>query len=883
MLPHREFDTVMDQSNSAGMRAASIVLVAIEKVRPTEEINPDFADSLCSEISALGYWTHPVLLDDEVYAVMDGHHRFAAARKLGLRSIPAVLMSYDDPGVRLESWRPDLKFTPADLRARAVSGELLPFKSTRHVTDFPIPEVRVSLGVLSRDEQEGAPVQPAAPHPTRAALLTPFYHRIAARMSIRADAATKVAVETPESQAPHTMLRRMLQADPAMAALLPVAPGRMVLGNTHDSPFFLKRSGLLLLPPTLLSDAAALAAAARWGLEASHLQANGLLTPGALHIIIEHGMGLLRRLPLHSRDLIFENIPERLRGELLARHDERGSRQLLEWQMTRIERLAGSEPPDEGAAAMATSELWQPLEALLVAGGDSRLDLDPRTGFNRYGATPRPRPEAVHFSSSTASSISDYGFMFCDMLRRDLIAATLREGSAAGALRSRASDALGRTVADMLKLSESEADVVLAASGTDTELLSVMVALAAGKPLLNILLAPDETGRGVRDAGEGKYFDAIAATGAIIRKGQSAWPSASIQMVEVAIRDEQGAARRHDAMARELRSLVGDALRDGKHVLLHLLGTSKTGLSISPEQTISALADLDPESFDVVVDACQMRTRFELLGEWVRSGWMVQISGSKFLTGPPFSGALVLPPKFRDRADPVARLLASAPGVGHSEDWNGWWRDRLKPTPPAIKPSFGPVFRWLPALLESKLLDAVSPELMRYGFERFRAALNDYIAQSDWLVRIDEGAPAPGAAGTGIPDLATSSIICFSVTVADWNGERRLLDEEECRKMFQLLNTDVSRILGRLSPAEEERARQQAHIGQPVALKALGASGPLSVLRLVLGARFFTIIGHAGPGSVEAALESEIGDAVRAIEKLEMLASRWVEISSGVP
>jgi hypothetical protein len=53
----------------------------------------------------------------------------------------------------------------------------------------------------------------------------------------------------------------------------------------------------------------------------------------------------------------------------------------------------------------------------------------------------------------------------------------------------------------------------------------------------------------------------------------------------------------------------------------------------------------------------------------------------------------------------------------------------------------------------------------------------------------------------------------------------------------------------------------------------------LSVLRLVIGARFFTIVGYAGIGAVEAALESEISDAIRAIDKLELAAERWKQIA----
>jgi len=43
----------------------------------------------------------------------------------------------------------------------------------------------------------------------------------------------------------------------------------------------------------------------------------------------------------------------------------------------------------------------------------------------------------------------------------------------------------------------------------------------------------------------------------------------------------------------------------------------------------------------------------------------------------------------------------------------------------------------------------------------------------------------------------------------------------------------------------------------------------------VIGMRFFNIIAHAGPGGVAAALESEISDLIRAIDKLEILAENW--------
>jgi len=137
--------------------------------------------------------------------------------------------------------------------------------------------------------------------------------------------------------------------------------------------------------------------------------------------------------------------------------------------------------------------------------------------------------------------------------------------------------------------------------------------------------------------------------------------------------------------------------------------------------------------------------------------------------------------------------------------------------------------------------------------------------------------PAPGS--DAADDLSRLSIVSFQVLGMDWDGTLSPLDEASCRMIFELLNIDVADRLGKLSAGERVLAAQQAHIGQPVTLTT--EREPLTILRMVLGARFFTIVGHAGPGSIEAALESEISDALRAIGKLELLASRWWRLREG--
>jgi len=142
----------------------------------------------------------------------------------------------------------------------------------------------------------------------------------------------------------------------------------------------------------------------------------------------------------------------------------------------------------------------------------------------QFAATARPRPEAIHFSSSTASSITDYGFVICEWIRQKLLQRVLFSGANPRSLRRAYRDSIGQEILTLLDVDADSADLVVAPSGTDTELLAVLLALAADerRPLTNILIAPEETGRGVVFAGAGQYFDDTSATGAPVRKGQAA-------------------------------------------------------------------------------------------------------------------------------------------------------------------------------------------------------------------------------------------------------------------------------------------------------------------------------------------------------------------------
>jgi hypothetical protein len=873
--------------NVVKISSFEIIKFKIADIRPTEETAPSRVEALTTDIAITGVWTHPLLVEATVCALMDGHHRLAVAKLLGLELVPAILLSYDDPRVHLEAWSPQHSVSPELIKQRALSGDLLPYKSTRHFVDVPTPQCRVQLSELAAGSGAGHSVAPATAQPSRLALLAPHYHRLGARIGIRTTAGATCELASPEAQAPHPLLRRLLQNDPAMAALLPAADGRIALGNSADAPFSLTTTGLLRLHPALLGDAAALSAAARWGLEASYLEANGAIAVRHICAVLHHGRALVQQLPARSRDLLLDQLPQAVRAALMARRQAWLTEELVKWQASRfdalrpvVDRFVLGEA-DTGSAA---PEFAEPVERLIAAGGDSRLVVDPASGLNRYGTTPRPRPEAVHFSSSTASSISDYGFAICDMLRRDLLRTWLEDGSGADRLRLRFVAALADELALLFGLDPDEADFCMTPSGTDAEVVAVMIALAAtDRAITNILISPEETGRGVALAGAGRYFDEIAATAAPITKGAAIWPQRDIATVAIPIREPHGAPRPAADVDRDLRLAVEAAVAQQRHPLVHMLYSSKTGLSGPSVAAIEAVQRHVAVPVDIVVDACQLRVPFQRIGEWVRRGWMVQVSGSKFLTGPPFSGALLVPARHRARRAAVARLLASAPGAGHPQDWSGGWSKPATADMPAApaaprQVSCGPLFRWVPAVMEAQLFNLLPAALRRYAFDRFRSAIQLRLSNSTNLEPLDVPEAAEISNDSADPDLTRQSIVCFSVLADEWDASKRRLGEQECQRIFQLLNLDLTGKFGPLSPVEQMLAAQKAHIGQPVRLGSANGAEGSTVLRLVLGARFFTIVGHAGPGAIEAALESEISDAIHAIDKVELIARHWWKI-----
>lgn len=104
----------------------------VSQLRPSECVNEGRVESLARKIASDGKWLHPLLVEADNLVVMDGHHRLAASKLLGLSYLPCILLSYQHPLLTVTSWADSRPFDPTKIVEAGISGNLLSFKSTKH-------------------------------------------------------------------------------------------------------------------------------------------------------------------------------------------------------------------------------------------------------------------------------------------------------------------------------------------------------------------------------------------------------------------------------------------------------------------------------------------------------------------------------------------------------------------------------------------------------------------------------------------------------------------------------------------------------------------------------------------------------------------------------
>ncbi len=356
---------------------------------------------------------------------------------------------------------------------------------------------------------------------------------------------------------------------------------------------------------------------------------------------------------------------------------------------------------------------------LLVEGGDTRIALDSDRAVNKYGCRPFPDPQLLAFGSSTASVISTAGFAAAEQLRDRLLLSAGSEAQSVTYARE-----LERIRKELLRLCAVSdlpgVELAFAASGTDLHLIAAqLVGNDAARPTRVIMVDASETGGCVPAALAGRHFSNRAALGDAVREGAAISGAAALEVMTVAIRDSEGGARQTAVVDAEVEHLVTEAIEHGQRVLLILVDVSKTGLIAPSPDCVLALHRRFAEQLDVLVDACQFRMAASTLRAYLMQGFMLALTGSKFMTGPTFAGALLFPDavarRLRGQSLPRALRTYSA-----RADWPRNWAaaDSLAPVA-----NYGLLLRWEAALHELRRFRAVPDALITHFLQDFAYAV----------------------------------------------------------------------------------------------------------------------------------------------------------------
>jgi hypothetical protein len=495
------------------------------------------------------------------------------------------------------------------------------------------------------------------------------------------------------------------------------------------------------------------------------------------------------------------------------------------------------------------------LAAALISGGDARLALDPASGLNPYGCCPLPRPDEISLSSSTASTISPRGFAAAQATFEQLELARGR-GTFASLFAQMADEVragLGR------HLGLTDAQVILSPSGTDSTLQAVFLARGLlGKPVTSIVVAADESGNGVPAASSGRHFAAAASGGRAVTKGTTI-QGLDCAAVTVAARDAQGRARPASEIDAEVLRATEQAVRAGNGVVLHLMDHSKLGSCAPSLACLHEVHAIAPSDVQVVVDACQLRLSRDQLRAYLDRGFLVLVTGSKFFTGPPLSGALIVPEALRVRAACIAEVPAGLADYAARDDWPsafGRIRDRL----PA-RHNVGQLLRWTAALEDMRAYFAV-PELFRtLALAECAAAVARISTRFPEVTLLEDDAALPDAVERDRGEFAARTIFPFTVTYAG-----RPLSLAQARRLHQALNLDVTRAV----PGSHGIAATLCHIGQPVPIG--DGSDETGALRISADARLVSD-SWAGAGDLVSTgrLTRRLDQIATVFEKLRFL------------
>ncbi|MDD2880928.1 MAG: hypothetical protein PHQ58_10845 [Rhodoferax sp.] len=494
---------------------------------------------------------------------------------------------------------------------------------------------------------------------------------------------------------------------------------------------------------------------------------------------------------------------------------------------------------------MSNQDIESATAQVLTQGGDTRIELN-AAGVNIYACGPRPDPALVQFGSSTGSVISSTGFQAAVALYKRLYN---RQGDYHAEVERQRCELSALSGASRLP----GIDVVFAASGTDIHLFAAQLAtLGQRTPLQAVMVEPAETGSGVPAALAALHFATRTSQGRPVTCGVPLSDTPLQPPLGVKLRQTDGSLRSVAEVDAEFAAHVNRLMLADGRCMLVMTDVSKTGLLAPSLACATALRQRFGDQLTVLVDACQFRLSSEALLGYLSQDFMVAITGSKFIGGPAFCGALLLPPAVAQSNRMVSlKVLAD---YSARSDWPPGW---LPAKALAESVNLGVLLRWEAALTELRRFRAIPDHVVHDFLQAWQQAVTSRIAQDDSFEVLPVLPLARSHANGLQPWDSVQTIFPFQVFKPKAGGGRQALSQEETAHVHRQLR-DPQGAFG--APGT------RFQLGQPV-LCGLQGGEPVSALRMCSSARLVT-----ESMAARQPVDKAIAQAMRAFDKLAQLA-----------
>jgi len=126
----------------------SILPLPVHLLKPHEQYIEHHARELTQALLKDKVQKDPIVVDANTFVILDGHHRYEAAKRIGLRKIIALLVDYTSPEIKVDSWRNGTKVTKQDVIRAGLTGNLLPPKTSKHIIPYRPANINIPLELL---------------------------------------------------------------------------------------------------------------------------------------------------------------------------------------------------------------------------------------------------------------------------------------------------------------------------------------------------------------------------------------------------------------------------------------------------------------------------------------------------------------------------------------------------------------------------------------------------------------------------------------------------------------------------------------------------------------------------------------------------------------